>query len=213
MSNEIQDPQDWEKGTSALIDPEREAMSKTLINLAIDEAIVYRPSEFFPPDSDKRIYKVAARVDGNYRRALKIISRKHKRTIKGNNQFIAVVLGMMKIPEKYSSEIGEICRLFEAIESGTDDYLYHRAEKRVSISQTGPLTQIQIGLTMAGENHFDDLAEALGLTVSALVVVCFWESVTTSRHLPDHLLHYGQNIQEQFAKHLKSRLHELNFSN
>ena len=203
---------DWTSVSSKLVNYEHEVKMKALNDLTIDEAILFRPDDFFPRGDDKRSYKIAARVDGSYRRTLKILTRAHPRTVRGNNQFLLLALGSLLVWKDHAAEIEKIEGLFNKIESGVDDFAYDRCQKRYNISQSGPVAQVQIGLTMSGQNSFEDLAEMIGVSLSSMVVACFWKSALTSSHLPNHLNIYGENILLQFDKHLKSRLYELSYS-
>lgn len=203
----------WCNDQAITYNPEQVALAKHISELTVDEAIVYRANDFFPDSDDKRKYNIAARVDGAFLRSLNIVTRSHPKTIRGNNQYIALCLGNMIISDRYAESIAEIIKKFDAIESGIDDYLYARTMKRAPIEQAGTLiTQRQIGLTMAQRDKFDHLAEQLGLNQSGFFLVCFWAGITTSQHLPEHITAYGLKIDDQFKNHLKSRQYELNFT-
>lgn len=202
----------WRNDQAIAYNPEQVALAKHLPELTIDEAIVYRAVEFFPYSDDKRNYTIKSRVDGAFLRSLNIVTRSHPKTVRGNNQYIALCLGNMIISDRYAEPIAEIIKRYDDIESGTDNYLYTRAMKRAPIEQAGALTQRQIGLTMAQQDKFLHLAEQLGITEAGYFVVCCWAGFATSRHLPEHLHTYEMTIEKQFSNLLKAREYELKFS-
>jgi hypothetical protein len=210
MTNDIEN---WQDTQQTIIDPARIAMEKPRADLTIHEAIIYRAIDFFPPDSDKRSYRLSINVDAKFRRVLRVITKSHPRTFASNNLYIAVQLGIQTLARDFSTDISDITKRYNEIVAGDNDFLFNRADGKHALSQDGQLKLKQIGFTLGQQDSLQMLAEELGITLSSLLVVAFWMAALTAPALDENFKRYGNYMLESFKQHLKSRRYELSYIN